>query len=87
MFYGGGQERNYRPGTENTGMIAGLGEACRLVAENLLYYEKHMEVVRKDIITYTYSVSFGRIKVLQSPALVINDIISVLLSRFFTAAV
>ena len=26
MLFGGGQERNYRPGTENTGMIAGLGK-------------------------------------------------------------
>ncbi|XP_063409503.1 selenocysteine lyase-like isoform X1 [Mytilus trossulus] len=26
MLYGGGQERNYRPGTENTVMIAGLGK-------------------------------------------------------------
>ena len=47
MFYGGGQERNYRPGTENTGMIAGLGEACRLVAENLHAYEMQMQKVRQ----------------------------------------
>lgn len=46
MFFGGGQERNYRPGTENTGMIAGLGEACRLVVENLQTYEKHMQEIR-----------------------------------------
>ncbi|XP_002737381.1 selenocysteine lyase-like [Saccoglossus kowalevskii] len=26
MLFGGGQERNFRPGTENTGMIAGLGK-------------------------------------------------------------
>lgn len=45
MFYGGGQERNYRPGTENTGMIAGLGEACRLVTENIQCYERNMENV------------------------------------------
>eukprot|EP01134_Creolimax_fragrantissima_P000436 CFRG0436T1 len=31
MMYGGGQERGYRSGTENTPMIAGLGEAARLV--------------------------------------------------------
>ena len=47
MFFGGGQERSYRPGTENTGMIAGLGEACRLVVENLQTYEKHMQEVRQ----------------------------------------
>ena len=46
IFYGGGQERNYRPGTENTGMIAGLGEACRLVTENLYQYMDHMQKVK-----------------------------------------
>eukprot|EP00795_Rhopilema_esculentum_P001711 gene1711-16192_t len=46
IFYGGGQERNYRPGTENTGMIAGLGEACRLVTENLDSYMNHMQKAR-----------------------------------------
>ncbi len=46
MLFGGGQERNYRPGTENTGMIAGLGEACRLVAENVSQYSKKMKDVR-----------------------------------------
>lgn len=28
MFLGGGQERGIRAGTENTGMIAGLGMVC-----------------------------------------------------------
>ncbi len=45
MLYGGGQERNYRPGTENTGMIAGLGEACRLVKENIMQFNKKMKEV------------------------------------------
>ncbi|KAL4221829.1 hypothetical protein ACF0H5_020083 [Mactra antiquata] len=42
MLYGGGQERSYRPGTENTGMIAGLGKACELVSLNREVYEKTM---------------------------------------------
>ncbi|XP_077998899.1 selenocysteine lyase-like [Glandiceps talaboti] len=46
MFYGGGQERNFRPGTENTGMIAGLGKAAELVVKNIDQYEKHMREVR-----------------------------------------
>ncbi|CAH1776137.1 unnamed protein product [Owenia fusiformis] len=46
MFFGGGQERNYRPGTENTGMIAGLGKACYLVTKNLENYAKHMRELR-----------------------------------------
>lgn len=34
-FRGGGQERGYRHGTENTPMIAGLGEGARLATETL----------------------------------------------------
>ena len=45
MFFGGGQERGLRPGTENTGMIAGLGEAAQLVVENLEEYSAHMRKV------------------------------------------
>ncbi|XP_066522035.1 selenocysteine lyase [Hoplias malabaricus] len=39
MLFGGGQERNFRPGTENTAMIAGLGKAAELVTANLAEYE------------------------------------------------
>jgi selenocysteine lyase len=46
MLFGGGQERNYRPGTENTGMIAGLGQAAQLVVEHLDVYQEHMKKVR-----------------------------------------
>ncbi|XP_074655466.1 selenocysteine lyase-like isoform X2 [Tubulanus polymorphus] len=46
MFYGGGQERNFRPGTENTGMIAGLGKAAELVTANIENYSSHMRLVR-----------------------------------------
>lgn len=42
MLFGGGQERNFRPGTENTPMIAGLGKAAELVASNLSAYESQM---------------------------------------------
>ena len=45
MFYGGGQERNFRPGTENTGMIAGLGQAAQLVLDNLNQYHNNMKMV------------------------------------------
>jgi selenocysteine lyase len=46
MLYGGGQECNYRPGTENTGMIAGLGKACEVVTRNIVRYQTHMSTVR-----------------------------------------
>ncbi|KAJ8277075.1 hypothetical protein GJAV_G00071220 [Gymnothorax javanicus] len=46
MLFGGGQERNFRPGTENTPMIAGLGKAAELVNLHLLEYEAHMRDIR-----------------------------------------
>ncbi|KAF6362124.1 selenocysteine lyase [Rhinolophus ferrumequinum] len=46
MLFGGGQERGFRPGTENTPMIAGLGKAAELVTENCEAYEAHMRAVR-----------------------------------------
>ncbi|XP_027731782.1 selenocysteine lyase [Vombatus ursinus] len=46
MLFGGGQEWNFRPGTENTPMIAGLGKAAELVNENCDIYEAHMKKIR-----------------------------------------
>ncbi|XP_038138324.1 selenocysteine lyase [Cyprinodon tularosa] len=46
MIFGGGQERNFRPGTENTPMIAGLGKAAELVTANLSRYQSHMLNIR-----------------------------------------
>ncbi|XP_072014124.1 selenocysteine lyase-like [Amphiura filiformis] len=58
MFYGGGQERNFRPGTENTGMIAGLGKAAELVNSNIETYQRHMEDVR-DYLEQQLKEAFG----------------------------
>lgn len=58
IFYGGGQENSYRPGTENTCMIAGLGKASRLVSENLEKYRSHMFAMKKylsESLTNTFS--------------------------------
>ena len=46
MFFGGGQERSYRPGTENTPMIAGLGTASQLVTSSLNEYSRNMLEMR-----------------------------------------
>ncbi|XP_064599325.1 selenocysteine lyase-like [Liolophura sinensis] len=46
-LFGGGQERSFRPGTENTPMIAGLGKAAELVVQDLERYEKHMREIRE----------------------------------------
>ena len=46
MLFGGGQERNFRPGTENTPMIAGLGKGAELVHKNISQYESHMRNMR-----------------------------------------
>ncbi|KAM9316461.1 selenocysteine lyase [Gastrophryne carolinensis] len=58
MLYGGGQERNYRPGTENTPMIAGLGKAAELVSVHCAAHESHMREVR-DYLEQRLQVVFG----------------------------
>lgn len=58
MLYGGGQERNIRPGTENTCMIAGLGKASELVAKHLQSYNSHMTSVR-DYLENRLQETFG----------------------------
>ncbi|XP_023980243.1 selenocysteine lyase isoform X5 [Physeter macrocephalus] len=59
MLFGGGQERNFRPGTENTPMIAGLGKAAELVTENCEAYEAHMRDVR-DYLEERLAAEFGK---------------------------
>jgi len=44
ILYGGGQERDLAPGTENIPGIVGLGEACRLAKEKL---QENMEYIKK----------------------------------------
>ncbi|RUS81576.1 hypothetical protein EGW08_010677 [Elysia chlorotica] len=58
VLFGGGQERNLRPGTENTPMIAGLGKAAELVFKNLSRYQRHMADVR-DYLEAQLQIKFG----------------------------
>ncbi len=46
LVHGAGHEMNRRAGTENVIEIAGLGEACALIDENLETYGKHMRKMR-----------------------------------------
>ncbi|KAM9248532.1 selenocysteine lyase isoform 1-T1 [Dugong dugon] len=59
MLFGGGQERDFRPGTENTPMIAGLGKAAELVSKNCEAYEAHMREVR-DYLEARLQAEFGQ---------------------------
>ncbi|XP_073928219.1 selenocysteine lyase isoform X2 [Castor canadensis] len=59
MLFGGGQERNFRPGTENTPMIAGLGKAAELVTKSCEVYEAHMRDVR-DYLEERLQAEFGK---------------------------
>ncbi|NXK24390.1 SCLY lyase, partial [Arenaria interpres] len=59
MLFGGGQERTFRPGTENTPMIAALGQAAELVSKNWEAYEAHMRDVR-DYLEARLEASFGK---------------------------
>jgi selenocysteine lyase len=58
MLFGGGQERSFRPGTENTPMIAGLGKAAELVHLNIDKYNEDMKDVR-DYLEEQLLTTFG----------------------------
>ena len=47
MTFGGGQEKNIRPGTENTSGIVGFGKACELVQNNFSEEATKMLEIKK----------------------------------------
>ena len=47
MTFGGGQEKNIRPGTENTSGIVGFGKACELVQNNFNEEASKMLEIKK----------------------------------------
>ncbi len=49
LIDGGGQEKNIRSGTENVPLIAGFGEACRLLGENSDNELKHLQHLKKKL--------------------------------------
>lgn len=72
VVQGGGQERGYRPGTENTPMIAGLGEAAALVTKDINHFIEHMQKLR-DYMENSFKTAFGKENIVinceQSPRL------------------
>lgn len=51
LIFGGGQERGFRSGTENTAAIAGFGEAAKLAYERLEENRAVMQRVKETLIT------------------------------------
>ena len=51
LMHGADHENNWRAGTENVILIAGLGQACRLIRDNLVSYQAHMETMRDRLET------------------------------------
>ena len=51
LMHGASHENNWRAGTENVILIAGLGQACRLIRDNLASYEEHMKRMRDRLET------------------------------------
>ncbi|WP_406660105.1 cysteine desulfurase NifS [Methanolobus sp. ZRKC3] len=55
LMFGGGQERNLRPGTENIPGIIGLGEAMYLAAQRLDTDSKYMAGLRDSLIEKVFA--------------------------------
>ncbi len=49
MMFGGGQQRGMRPGTLATHQIVGMGETCRLLAQEMTAEVPRMEVFRDEL--------------------------------------
>ena len=46
LMHGANHEGNWRAGTENVAQIVGLGQACRLIHDNLAVYQEHLRQMR-----------------------------------------
>lgn len=66
LLYGGGQEKDIRPGTENLPAICGFGLACEMITSDMS--EKEAEIARmKDYLLKGISDSVSNVKI-NSPA-------------------
>jgi len=59
LFYGAGQEKNRRPGTENVMEIVGLGKACEIACRDLRRNMAHMKQMRDLLETWLTRTSGG----------------------------
>jgi len=50
VIFGGGQERGYRPGTENLYALAGFGEAARLAKQEKAEESERLQAIRDGLI-------------------------------------
>ena len=57
IMYGAGQEHGMRPGTEPVPLAAGLGAACRLVAQNLKEEVRRLRRLRDRLFTMLQDIS------------------------------
>ncbi len=58
FMHGAGQERGFRPGTENVPFIAGLGKACEMAFQDLESYGRLMKKSR-DLLVHALSSALG----------------------------
>jgi len=61
LFFGGGQERRLRPGTENIPAIIGLAKACELAERKLFDFQEHCFKLRSLLINELKEISDIRI--------------------------
>ena len=53
LHFGGGQEKGFRPGTENTYAIVAMGEACSIAIKNMEENYKKVSAVRNTLLNIT----------------------------------
>jgi cysteine desulfurase len=63
IIFGGSQERNRRGGTENVAAIVGFAEAIKIVENNSLANEKHVNILRTKLLNGLLSISEDKIRI------------------------